>query len=187
MDFGRSWEKNWFRRVGRPGPGESQMGQGGKKREVVGAEERGGGTQEVGEDQGASLWPVSLETICNMGKIWEAQKKTLEGLTKTARKDFASGRGAAQRSYLGGLKGKGKRKHQHLQFLHSYSYLFSSQHHYSCLQMEDGRHVCLGFCCSAQCLVQLVTQTHQLSETGWGLGRRGLGLRGFNGFGWVLN
>jgi len=51
------------------------MGQGGKKREVVEAEERGGATQEVREDQGASLWSVIFEIVFNMGKIQETQKR----------------------------------------------------------------------------------------------------------------
>lgn len=42
-----------------------------------------------------------------------------------------------QRSFQRDLKDRGKRKHQHLQFLLSYSYLSSSQHNYSCLQKNN--------------------------------------------------
>lgn len=45
--------------------------------------------------------------------------------------------GAPRRSYQSCLKGKGKRKHQHLLFRLRYSCLSHSQHHYSCLQTQD--------------------------------------------------
>lgn len=56
--------KEWFRKVGQPGLGESLLGWWGKERGVVGAGKRGEGIQEeedAGEDQEAFLQPVSFE------------------------------------------------------------------------------------------------------------------------------
>lgn len=92
---------------------------------------RGEGRRNTGGQRA----PRSISLACQLwnssqhGRIQEAQKKTLEDLPKTAHRIFPprEGRGAAQRSYQRGLKSRGNRKHQRLQFLLRYSCLFSSQ------------------------------------------------------------
>lgn len=72
-------------------------------------------------------------------EIEEAQKIDTGGAHKSAHRNLPPGKGtgAAQRSYQRSLKDRGKRKHQHLQFLLSYSYLSSSQHNCSCLHKNS--------------------------------------------------
>lgn len=172
--------------MGRPGPGESQMGQGGEKRGVSGVEKRGGGTQEVREDQGASLWPVSFERVCNTRKVWEAQKHTLERLTKTAHKDFAFGRGDGSSAEEQPKWFERQREEKASTSVVSAQLFLLTFQSTSSFLFTNEKCVCLGFCYSAQCLVQLMTQTRQPSETG-DTGRTGLGLRCFHGLEWALN
>lgn len=58
-------------------------------------------------------------------EIEKAQKIDTGGAHKSAHRNLPPGKGtgAAQRSYQRSLKDRGKRKHQYLQFLLSYSYL----------------------------------------------------------------
>lgn len=156
------------------------MGQGGKKRGVFGVEKRGGGTQEVREDQGASLWPVSFERVCNRRKVWEAQKHTLERLTKTALKDFAFGRGDGSSAEEQSKWFERQREEKASTPVVSAQLFLLTFQSTSLFPFTNERRVFLGFCYSAQCLVQLMTQTRQPSETG-DTGRRGLSLRRFHG------
>lgn len=136
MELGRAEKEMWFGRVGIPKLGENLI------RGMVG---QGRGEEEHKRSRMMERTKKHLSSLSALNslqhgedrrgtEIEEAQKIDIGGV-----QEFFTGKGtgAVQRSYQRDLKDRGKRKHQHLQFLLSYSYLSSSQHNYSCLQKNN--------------------------------------------------
>lgn len=132
-------KKTGSEKWGDQGQGKVRWGKEGKKEEFLewrrGEEEHRRSERTKEHLSGLS----ALKEFATRGRYGRHKNIHWSGSQKLPIRILPSGEGtgAVQRSNQSGLKGRGKRKHQHLWFLLSYSYLPSSQRHHSCLQMKN--------------------------------------------------